>query len=261
MKTTYLIIRSVVLWILSWINLIFGVTLMIIAGTILGQRRTNFLLRFLAKSVCFFAGVKVERRISPGFDISRTSFLVCNHVNVFDAFVLYAVVPQFFRGLELESHFKVPFYGWLMRWAGNIPVADRRGSGDIKRTFRLTKEALDQNISLLIFPEGSRTMDGRVGKFNDGAFVMARMFACPIVPVSIVGSFEFKRKGDWMLRPSRIVVHFHDTIETKGLAKDEIDDLRDRVRSIVAGPIDAYYEARSKEKPSRAAHRDASTSL
>lgn len=243
MKQTYLVIRSVVLWGLSWLHFVIGVPLMLMAGWLFGQRRTNFLLRRLARSVCFLAGVKVSCVKSPGFDPNRTSFLISNHVNIFDPFVLYSVVPQFFRGLELESHFRVPFYGWLMRGFGNVPVADERGAAQIKRTFRLTKEALQKDVSLLVFPEGGRTLDGRVAEFEDGAFVMARQFGYPIVPISITGSYEFKRKGDWMLRPSHVVVHFHDTIETDGLTKRDVESLRDRVREVIKQSVDAHYAA------------------
>jgi len=247
MKKTYLVIRSVILWAISWLHFMICVPLMLLVGWTFGQRRTNFLLRQLAKNVCFLAGVKVTSVYSPGFDPTRTSFLLSNHVNIFDPFVLYSVIPQFFRGLELESHFRVPFYGWLMRGFGNVPVADDRGAAQIKRTFRLTKEALQKDISLLVFPEGGRTLDGRVASVEDGAFVMARQFGYPIVPISITGSYEFKRKGDWLLRPSHIVVHFHDTIETEGMSKGDIQTLRDRVREIIKQPVDAHNDAMSRK--------------
>ena len=86
--------------------------------------------------------------------------------------------------------------------------------------WRMTRAALDSGVSLVVFPEGSRTITGRVGRFQDGVFRMAQQFGTPIVPVSIVGSFEFNRKTSWMLRPSTIVVYLHDTIETAGLRQE-----------------------------------------
>jgi 1-acyl-sn-glycerol-3-phosphate acyltransferase len=70
------------------------------------------------------AGVGFEAHYAPGFDRTRTSFFVCNHVNLFDAFVIYSAYPQFVRGLELESHFRIPAYGWMMKRFGNIPVSE-----------------------------------------------------------------------------------------------------------------------------------------
>ena len=183
-------------------------------------------------------------RRAPGFDPRRTSFFIVNHVNLFDPFVLYSAIPQFVRGLELESHFKIPVYGWMMKRFGNVPVPEESRPPDLKRMWRLTRAALDSGTSLAVFPEGSRTRDGRVGPFKDGVFRMARQFGYPIVPVSIIGSFEFNRKDSWMLRPSKIVVHLHDTTETKGLRKDEVEALRERVRGIISRPVDEAMKLR-----------------
>jgi 1-acyl-sn-glycerol-3-phosphate acyltransferase len=69
----------------------------------------------------------------------------------------------------------------------------------------------------------------------------------PVVPVSMVGSFEFNRKTSWLLRPATIVVYFHDTIETAKLDKSEVPGLRERVREIIAAPIHAAIDARAPE--------------
>ena len=189
--------------------------------------------------------------MSPGFDPKQTSFFLTNHVNLFDPFVLYSAIPQYIRGLELESHFKIPVYGILMKRFGNIPVPDVRRPSDLKRMWRMTQDALDNGVSLIVFPEGKRTLDGRVGDFEDGGFRMAQQFGYPIVPVSIVGSFEFNRKDRWWLHPSKIVVHIHDTIETQDLEKEEVHELVDRVREIVAAPVDAYYAELERETKAR----------
>jgi 1-acyl-sn-glycerol-3-phosphate acyltransferase len=70
---------------------------------------------------------------------------------------------------------------------------------------------------------------------------MAIQFGYPIAPMSIVGAFEFSRKGDWKLFPSKIVVHMHEQISTEGMTKDDVDSLRRRVQEIVAQPVNEYY--------------------
>jgi 1-acyl-sn-glycerol-3-phosphate acyltransferase len=163
-------------------------------------------------------------------------------VNLFDPWVLYGATPQFFRGLELESHFRIPVYGWLMKRFGNVPVPDITRPSDLKRMWRMTQDALDRGVSLVVFPEGSRTVTGEVGPFYDGAFRMALKLGAPITPISIVGSFEFNRKTSWMLRPGNIVVHFHDTIETKDWDKHDVAGLRERVRDIISAPVEAHMK-------------------
>jgi len=237
------IARSVLLWAASVLFFFTVCPVLILLGIFVDPRKNDWPQRWMCRQVAKLAGARVEVWKSPGFDPHRTCFLVSNHVNLFDAFVLYSVIPQFFRGLELESHFRIPVYGWLMKRFGNVPVPDTNRPSDLKRMWRMAEGAIGRGVSLLVFPEGSRTVTGRVGPFYDGAFRMALQFGAPIIPVSIVGAFEFNRKTSWMLRPSRIVVHLHDTIETKSLDKRDVAALRERVRAIVAAPVDAHMDA------------------
>jgi 1-acyl-sn-glycerol-3-phosphate acyltransferase len=229
-------------WIISCCFFFTVVPVLILIGIFVDPRKNDWPQRWMSRWTVKLAGGRVEVRKSPGFDPQRTCFLVSNHVNLFDPWVLYSVTPQFFRGLELESHFRIPVYGWLMKRFGNVPVPDVGRPSDLKRMWRLTQDALDRSVSLVVFPEGGRTITGRVEPFQDGVFRMALRFGAPITPISIVGSFEFNRKTSWMLRPSRIVVHFHDTIETKDLDKRDVTGLRERVRAIISAPVEAHMQ-------------------
>lgn len=238
LRKSYLILRSLFFWATCGIFFFVVCSFLVLLGVFVDPRKNDRPQRFLCRNVLRLAGVGFEVCRSPGFDPQRTSLFISNHVNLFDAFVVYSAIPQFVRGLELESHFKVPAYGWMMKRFGNVPVPEESRPSDLKRMWRLTKAALDSGTSLVVFPEGSRTITGRVGPFKEGAFRMAHHFGCPIVPLSIVGSFEFNRKTSWMLRPSKIVVHLHGTIETRGLRKEEVPALQDKVHRIVSAPID-----------------------
>ncbi len=237
MKKAWLVVRAAALWAVSGLHFALACALLILMAVFVDPRKNDRPQRIFCRNVLRLLGVGFEARYAPGFDRGRTSLFVCNHVNVFDPFVVYCAIPQFTRGLELESHFRIPVYGWLMRRFGNVPVSDNSSPSAIKRLFQRTRRALDDGISLVVFPEASRTRTGRVGPFKKGVFSMARHFGYPIVPMSIVGSYEFNRTGSWMLYPSKIIVHIHDTIETKGLPRHEIDALVERVHDIVARPI------------------------
>lgn len=237
MRKLYLVIRSVVLWVASILHFFPACSLLVLLGIFVDPRKNDRPQRILFRNVLRVAGVGFEVRRAPGFDPTRASIFVCNHVNLFDAFVIYSAIPQFVRGWELESHFKVPAYGWMMKRFGNIPVPNSASLSDLKKLIRRTRAALDDGVSIIVFAEGSRTQDGRVAPFRRGAFNLLPQLGHPIVPMSIVGSFQFKRKGSWLLRPSKIVVHLHDTIETKGLSKQDAAELRERVHRIVAAPV------------------------
>ena len=248
MKSAWLAARSAFFWAVSWIHFFIGVIVLIPCGILIDPRKIDGIVRFFTRNVMRLAGARVSVRFAPGFDQERTCFFAANHTNLFDPFVLNSVVPQHVRGLELESHFRIPLYGILMRRFGNVPVPDVRSPSGVKRMLLQTKKALDSGTSLIVFPEGTRTPDGRIGKFEDGGFRMAIQFGFPIVPVSVVGSFEFNRKDRWWLHPSHIIVHIHDTIETNGMRKEDVPALRDRVRAIMCAPVDLYYEEREASR-------------
>ena len=238
MKRAWLVIRSAILWVFSGLHFFTVVPVLVFLGIFLDPRKHDWLQRTFCRRIAFLSGVRVEVRRSAGFDASRTSFFIINHVNLFDPFMLYCAIPQLVRGWELESHFKIPAYGWLMKRFGNVPVPDVRRPSDLKRMWRLTQSAIDGGTSLIIFPEAKRTRDGYVSQFQDGGFRVAQQLGVPIVPVSLVGSFRHHRTGHWMLWPARITVHLHGTIETKGLTKEDVPALRERVRKIIAAPVE-----------------------
>jgi 1-acyl-sn-glycerol-3-phosphate acyltransferase len=105
--------------------------------------------------------------------------------------------------------------------------------------WRLTQDAVNRGTSLIIFPEAKRTRDGRINEFQDGGFRLAQQLGVPIVPVSLVGSFQHHRTGHWVLWPATVTVHLHDTIDTKGLTKNEVPALRYRVRETISAPVEA----------------------
>jgi 1-acyl-sn-glycerol-3-phosphate acyltransferase len=244
MKKLYLIVRALVLWAVSGVHFFVVCTLLVLLAVFVDPRKNDAPQRWFFRNVLRLIGVKFEVRRAPGFDAARTSLFICNHVSLFDAFVIYSAIPQFVRGFELESHFKIPAYGWMMKRFGNVPVPDDSSRAGLEEMIRRTKKALDDGISLIAFAEGSRTRDGHIGPFKKGIFRMAQQFGAPIVPMSIVGSFHFHRTGDWMIYPGKIIVFLHDTIETRDLRRDQVEELRERVQRIVTAPVEKSLRAR-----------------
>ena len=252
MKKLYLIVRSIILWAISAVHFFIVCSFLVFLGIFVDPRKNDRPQRWFFRNILRLAGARFEVRYAPGFDRTRTSFFICNHVDIFDAFIIYSAIPQFVRGLELESHFKVPAYGWMMKRFGNIPVKKNATPAEFRDLMKRTRDSLDSGISLIVFAEGTRTRDGRVGEFQDGVFRMAVQFGYPIVPMSIVGAYEFSRKGDWLLYPSKIVVHMHDTIETAGLSKKDVGELKERVHQIISRPIDEAMSSRTEHSTTAA---------
>jgi len=245
MKNAYLTVRSAILWAISGIHFAVVGTFLILLGAIVDPRKNDWPQRAFFRNILRLAGARFEVRRTAGFDATRTSIFICNHVNLFDPFVIYSAIPQFLRGFELESHFKVPVYGWMMGRFGNIPVPDAPSREGLEIMMQRAKAALDAGVSLLAFAEGSRTRDGHVQPFKKGIFNLAQRFGIPIVPVSMVGSYQFFQTGHWMLHPEKITVYVHDAIDTRQIARAEVDALRRRVWEIVSAPV----EESLKENP------------
>jgi 1-acyl-sn-glycerol-3-phosphate acyltransferase len=242
MKRAWLAVRSAILWFLSIVHFFIAAPMLVFLNIFLDMRKHDWLQRDFCRRIAYLSGARVEVRRSPGFDPNRTSFFMVNHVNLFDPFILYCAIPQLVRGWELESHFKIPAYGWLMKRFGNVPVPDVRRPSDLKRMWRLTQDAINRGTSLIIFPEAKRSRNGHVDEFQDGGFRVAQQLGIPIVPVSLVGSFRHHRTGRWMLWPATITVYLHDTVDTRGLSKEDVPALRERVRQIIAGPVEASLD-------------------
>jgi 1-acyl-sn-glycerol-3-phosphate acyltransferase len=228
MKELWLKLRSLVLWSISGVHFAVVCMFLICLAVFVDPRKNDWPQRL------FF------RNILP----HKISLFIANHVNIFDPFVVYSAIPQFLRGFELESHFKIPIYGWLMGRFGNIAVPDAPSRESLEIMSQRSRAALDSGISLIAFAEGSRTRDGHVKPFKKGIFNLAQKFGVPVVPVSIVGSFEFFQTGNWILYPGKITVYLHDTIETSQLPRSGVDALRQRVQDIVSGPVEESLKNR-----------------
>jgi 1-acyl-sn-glycerol-3-phosphate acyltransferase len=251
MKRVWHVVRSALLWAVSLLHFAVAVPILIALAIIFDPKKHDWLQRAFCRRIVFFSGATVRVVCEPGFDPHKTSFFISNHVNLFDPFVLYCAIPQFVRGWELESHFEIPVYGWLMKRFGNVPVPDVRRPSDLKRMWRLTRDAINGGTSLIVFPEGKRTRDGRVTEFQDGAFRVAQQLEISIVPVSIVGSFQHHRTGHWMFWPSEIRVILHSTIDTTALTKEDVPELRNRVKEAIEQPIEEFLAelAETRQQP------------
>ena len=243
MKRAWLSVRSVLLWIVTLLHFFLAAPVLVFLAIFLDPKKHDWLQRAFCRRIVFLAGSRVRAVRAPDFDPKRTCFFMVNHVNLFDPFFLYCAIPQYVRGWELESHFKIPAYGWLMKRFGNVPVPDVRRPSDLKRMWRMTQDAIDGGTSLIIFPEAMRTRNGHLNPFQDGGFRVAQQLGVPVVPVSLVGSFQHHRTGHWMLWPQTVTIVIHETIETKGMTKEHVPALRDRVHALIEAPV----EARLKE--------------
>lgn len=202
-----------------------------------GSHKVDGLTRLYNRGQLLAALVRWRAEVHPDVRADVPYMFVQNHVNVLDHVTMYNATPHFKQGIELESHFRIPFYGWFMRSRGTIPV-NRESRSDLVRLMRRAREEVAAGRSLLAFPEGTRTRDGRVGEFHAGLFHVARQVGVPVVPVAVTGMSDVLRTGEHVFRPFReVVVHVTQPIPVAGATRAEVERVcqisRDRIAALV----------------------------
>ena len=175
-------------------------------------------------------------REDPRHDPSRVCLYVMNHTSALDGPVAVGALPHPFCGIENAGHLLLPGYGWLMRLANAIPV--HKGIGRTAKLINAAKDRVTRGISILAFPEGHRTVDGKVRPFRKGVFFMARAVGIPIVPVAVRGLRRVLPKGTLLLTPGKVEVYIGPPIETEGLTDAQVVELVEQSRSIITGFIE-----------------------
>lgn len=180
-------------------------------------------------------GVMVERQGLERVERNRTYVFVSNHQSIYDIPVIFASLPFQLRIIAKESLGRFPFLGWHLRRSGHLLV-DRRHP-DRAGILRRWKALVGEGLSLIVFPEGTRSEDGRVGTFKAGSFLLAIQAGLPIVPLTVSGSREVMTKGRLTTRPGRVRLLVHEPVDTLGLAPEDARSLAARVRGVVEAPL------------------------
>ena len=142
----------------------------------------------------------------------RTSYVfVANHQGAYDIFSIYGYLGHNFRWMMKKSLEKVPFVGLACKSSGHIMV-DRSSPSAIKATMDEAKEKLRDGMSLVVFPEGNRSLNGRMKEFKRGAFKLALDFNLPVVPITIDGSFKVLPRTTYNITPGKIILTIHEPI-------------------------------------------------
>ena len=180
-------------------------------------------------------GVRVRvtglERLQPG----RSYVFAANHQSVYDIPILFASLPFQLRIVAKESLGRIPFLGWHLQRTGHLLVdRSKPGAGVIKKMARLVGE----HHSLVVFPEGTRSVDGMVARFKGGPFVLALEAGVPIVPVSVAGSRHVMRKGRLIVCPGDVTVTVHTPVDTASLTREAVRALAERVRERIRADVD-----------------------
>jgi 1-acyl-sn-glycerol-3-phosphate acyltransferase len=234
-------IVSLLIWILAGGFLILVLSFLTLLYQFVRPDRTQALSRWYCRTQLALTFNRQAHRVHPGVNPQTQYIFIQNHSSHLDHVAMYNATPHFKQGIELESHFDYPFYGWFMKARGTIPVPKDRARA-LESLRESIRAEIDAGHSILGFPEGHRTETGRVGPFYDGLFRIAIELGVPVVPVAVTGLYEVLHKGSLLIRPGHeITVFVDEPVETRGLGSEDTGDLRDRVRDAISARVDAHF--------------------
>jgi 1-acyl-sn-glycerol-3-phosphate acyltransferase len=184
-----------------------------------------------ARLALWLAGVQLEVQGRDRIPHGRPVLFMANHQSNCDPPALLVVLPTVLV-LVKKEFFRVPIMGSAMRLVGFIRV-DRKNREQALDAVERGVLALKAGKSFLVYPEGTRSLDGRLQKFKKGVFVMAIRAGSPIIPISVSGSNRIMPKGKFVMRPGRVRITFHESIPTEGLTTEDRDVIIERVRQAI----------------------------
>lgn len=185
-------------------------------------------------------GVEVTVRGLEHVEPGKTYVFVANHQSIYDIPCLFWSIPFQLRIIAKESLGSFPMLGPHLKRTGHMLV-DRR-KPDRSGIFGWASRLTSNGLSLIVFPEGTRSRTGMMGKFKGGSIMLAMQAGLPIVPISVIGSRHVMKKGELTTRPGHVTVIVHQPIETTATAEPSVHDVRDladRVREVIRPAVEA----------------------
>ena len=185
------------------------------------------------------SGTRLEVEGAENIDPNRSYVVVANHLSTLDIMACLLAVPLPIRFLAKKELFRVPVLAQGMRMVGIIEV-DRQARGAVhSEVNRQSRELIEKGRSLIIYAEGTRPRNGVMKPFKKGAFTMAISSGLPVLPLSIHGSYEAWPPGTPLVRGGLIKVVLDKPVETEGMTTSDTGDLRNQVREVIAGRVEA----------------------
>ena len=190
--------------------------------------------RIWSYGVMLTCGIRTKATYE-GLEPGGKYVFMANHQSLFDIPVLIATLPGQVRFMAKASLFKIPFFGWGLKAGGFIPI-DRRDRSRAKEAFAAAVARLEAGCSVLVFPEETRSKDGRLLPFQRGGFLLALKSGLPIVPIGIRGTREVQSAESFVIRPGRVEVRYGPPVPVAGVelrGKNAlVDDVRQRVADL-----------------------------
>ncbi len=185
-----------------------------------------------ARMLLTLTNIKVEIIGVENILMERPQIFMANHQSDFDIFIVLAHLPGQFRWIVKKELFNIPVFGKAMRNAGYIEI-DRQNREKAMMSLDQAARKIREGKSVMSFPEGTRSKDGKIKPFKHGMFYLAIQSGVPIVPISILGTGEIMPKRSLLIKPGKTIMVIDRPIDVSGYSIENRQDLIDRVRNII----------------------------
>ena len=223
------------LYITIWVcfaTLVAGTLVIVLSFFVRSGNPLHKIARIWGKSILVVSRIKVSVKGLSNIDPSSPYIYMPNHQSNFDIPVLLGHLTVQFRWLAKMELFKIPIFGRAMRKAGYISI-DRYHRESAFESLKVAANKIKSGVSVLIFPEGTRSRDGNIRPFKKGGFVMAIDSGVPIVPVVITGTRAIMPKGKFRVYPGHVSMVIHKPIGTSTYTRETKEALMESVRRVI----------------------------
>ncbi|HBI14278.1 MAG TPA: 1-acyl-sn-glycerol-3-phosphate acyltransferase [Desulfobulbaceae bacterium] len=197
------------------------------------QRKGQLFPTLWARSLCRIAGVRVRVLGTENLAADQTYIFMGNHVSQFDIFAFQGYSPHDFRWIVKKELFRIPVFGAAMRRAGLVPI-DRSHGREAMRSLIAAAEHITSGTSVLIFPEGTRSLDGTLQPFKAGVITLAIKAGVPVVPVGFIGTYEVLPKGRLIATPGEVIIRIGKPISIDNYSMKDKHQLAEYLHDRVA---------------------------
>jgi len=184
-------------------------------------------MKIWTNAVLFIYGIKVKVYGEENIDPAKGKIYISNHASYMDIFVQLAKLPDNVRMIYKKEINRVPVLGWAMLCAGFVPL-DRKRVREAMKSLDKAASRMRKGLSVVIYPEGTRTTDGTIGEFKRGMFFLADKAKADIIPVTLKGTYEIMPMGSSRVRPGTV-----EMIIGKPVAYKKDKQLLEELRSTV----------------------------
>lgn len=195
-------------------------------------RQQHYIAHLWARTLLTLSLSPIRLEGAEKLHLHETAVYAANHLSYYDTPVLFARLPFQFRILAKQSLWKIPFIGWYLNRSGQVPV-DQTTARNAVASLNRGVQTLKSGLPLVIFPEGGRSDTGETKPFVSGAAWMAIKAQVPLVPVTLIGTYELLPIHTYHLQPRPLAIVIGDPIPTAGLTTRDADALTQQLFDII----------------------------